>query len=77
MHPIAINPATINSVVTWIGVTDVFLNWLELVDLLERILKRNIIVLDVTDKTRLLCRPVILNPKKFGRPFIILLKKKK
>jgi hypothetical protein len=30
----------------------------------------------VTDKTRLLCRPVILNPKKFGRPFIILLKKK-
>jgi hypothetical protein len=73
---ISIKYSNIQNFIKYINKTDVFLNWLELIDLLERILKRNIIVLDVTDKTRLLCRPVILNPKKFHRPFMILLKKK-
>jgi hypothetical protein len=68
--------SNIQNFIKYINNIDVFLNWLELVDLLERILKRNIIILDVTDKTRLLCRPIILNPKKFNRPFIVLLKKK-
>lgn len=72
---ISIKYSNIQSFINYIN-TDIFLNWLELVDLLERILKHNIIILDVTEKTRLLCRPIILNPKKFGRPFIVLLKNK-
>ena len=73
---ISIKYANINNYINYINNADVFLNWLELVDLLERLLKRNILILDVTEKTKLLCRPINLNPKKFGRPFIILLKKK-
>lgn len=73
---ISIKYSTIDNYIKYINNADSFLNWLELVDLLERVLKRNILILDVTDKTRLLCRPINLNPKKFGRPFIVLLKKK-
>lgn len=67
---------SIESYLKYINNQDTFLNWLELVDLLERVLKRNIMVFDVTDATRLLCRGFPLNLKKMNRPFIILLKKK-
>ena len=73
---ISIKYGNIDNYLNYIKTDDMFLNWLELIDLLERILKKNIIVIDVSDTTRILCRPIPLNPKKFGRPFIILLKKK-
>jgi hypothetical protein len=73
---ISIKYSSIDNYIKYINNADIFLNWLELVDLLERILKRNIFVIDVTEKTRLLCRPILLNPKKFSRPFIVLLKRK-
>lgn len=73
---ISIKYGNINNYITYINNADVFLNWLELIDLLERILKRNILIIDVTESTRILCRPIALNPKKFGRPFLVLLKKK-
>jgi hypothetical protein len=73
---ISIKYGNITSYINYINTDDVFLNWLELIDLLERILKRNILIIDVTEGTRILCRPIYLNPKKFGRPFLILLKKK-
>jgi len=73
---ISIKYGNINNYINYINKADVFLNWMELIDLLERILKRNILIIDVTESTRIMCRPVPLNPKKFGRPFLILLKKK-
>jgi hypothetical protein len=73
---ISIKYSTIDNYIKYINNSDIFLNWLELVDLLERILKRNILIIDITEKTKLLCRPILLNAKKFGRHFIVLLKKK-
>lgn len=73
---ISIKYGTITNYINYINTADVFLNWLELIDLLERVLKRNILIIDVTEGTRILCRPIALNPKKFGRPFLVLLKKK-
>jgi hypothetical protein len=73
---ISIKYGNIQGYMNYINNNNVFLNWLELIDLLERILKFNILIIDETDKTQLLCRPIQLNPKKFSRPFIILLKRK-
>lgn len=67
---------TIENYIKYITNKDTFLNWSELVDLLERMLRRNIIIFDINDKTKLLCRSTQLNPKKFNRPFILLLKRK-
>jgi len=54
-----------------------YLSWNLLIDILERLLKRNIIIFDTNNiETKLLCRQIILNPKKFNRPFILLLKHK-
>ena len=66
----------VENYIQYINNKDVFLNWLEVIDLLERILKKNILVLDVTTNTKLLCRASQLNPKKFNKPFIVLIKRK-
>lgn len=73
---ISIKYGNIQEYINYINNSNVFLNWFELIDLLERILKTNILIIDETDKTQILCRPTQLNPKKFTRPFIILLKRK-
>jgi len=73
---ISIKYNNIQNYINYINNTDIFLNWFELIDLLERILKVNILIIDTTEQTRILCRPIPLNPKKFNRPFIVLLKKK-
>ena len=60
-------------------------NWYETIELLEKIIKKNIIIIDIKehDKNkdnidlRVLCRPKGFNPNKFDRPFIILLKRQK
>lgn len=71
---ISIKYSTVNNYINYIQNSDLVINWIEMIDLLERILKRNILILDVSDKTKLLCRPIPLNPKKFGRNFITLIK---
>lgn len=54
-----------------------YLSWSLLIDILERLLKVNIIIFDTNNtNTKLLCRQIILNSKKFNRPFILLLKHK-
>lgn len=73
---LSIKYSTVDNYLKYINSDNTFLNWLELIDLLERILKKNILVIDVSEQTRLLCRPILLNPKKFTRPFLIILKNK-
>lgn len=73
---ISIKYSNIQNYISYINNTDTFLNWIELIDLLERISKKNIIIIDITEKCKLLCRPINLNSKKFNRNFIILLKRK-
>jgi hypothetical protein len=59
-------------------------NWFETIELLEKIIKKNIIIIDIKEQgkeqgieSRVLCRPKGINPNKFDRPFIILLKRQK
>jgi len=58
-------------------------NWFETIELLEKIIKKNIIIIDIKENgkdnidLRVLCRPKGINPNKFDRPFIILLKRQK
>jgi len=58
-------------------------NWIETIELLEKIIKKNIIIIDIKEQgkdnidLRVLCRPKGINPNKFDRPFIILLKRQK
>ena len=73
---ISIKYSNVKNYISYINNTNTVLNWIELLDLLERISKKNILVIDITDKSRLLCRPINLNNKKFNRNFIILLKRK-
>ena len=73
---ISIKYSNIQNYISYINNTDTFLNWIELIDLLERISKKNILIIDITEKCKLLCRPINLNNKKFNRNFIILLKRK-
>lgn len=69
---------TLNKYINYINNDETFLNWNILIDLLEKMLKRNIIVIDVSgDNSKLLCRKDHeLNSKYFNRPFIIILKRK-
>ena len=56
-------------------------NWYETIELLEKIIKKNIIIIDIKehDKNkdnidlRVLCRPKGFNPNKFDRPYIIMI----
>ena len=71
---ISIKYKNINNYIKYINNNDVFLNWLELVELFERIYKKNIIVLDIKDENiKILCRPMAFNIEK--NPYIILLKR--
>jgi hypothetical protein len=62
---------------------DKYVNWYETIELLEKIIKKNIIIIDIKENgkehvdLRVLCRPKGFNPNKFDRPFIILLKRQK
>jgi len=55
------------------------INWYETIEIVEKIIKKNIIIIDVKDNNelRVLCRPKEFNIKKFDRPFVILLKRQK
>lgn len=56
---------------------DIKINWYETIELLEKIIKRNILILEVneTNSSKLLCRPKAINKKYLNRSFIILIKK--
>jgi hypothetical protein len=62
----------IGSFINYIN-SDLYLNWIDLVDLLERVLKYNIIIISISNTTKILCRP---NLNKNNNPCIILLKNK-
>lgn len=51
------------------------LHWVDFIDLLERLLEINILIFS-NEPSRLLCRPIPLNPKNFNKPFLILLERK-
>lgn len=62
---------------------DTYVNWYETIELLEKIIKKNIIIIDIKEQVkdnielRVLCRPKAFNLNKLDRPFIILLKRQK
>lgn len=67
---------SLNEYINYIN-SDSLLNWIDFLDLLERLLNINILIFDTNDSdSRLLCRPIPLNTKKLDRPFLILIKRK-
>jgi hypothetical protein len=70
------NKYTLKEYINYINDNETYLHWNDFIDLLERLLKRNIIIFDINEsESKLLCRRID-NSKKFNGPFLILLKKK-
>lgn len=73
-----------SNVNSYIKSFDKYVNWYETIELLEKIIKKNIIIIDIKELSKeqgvdlkVLCRPKGFNPNKFDRPFIILLRRQK
>lgn len=65
------------SLESYIKSLDVKFNWYETIELLEKVIKCNILIIEISDtsSSKLLCRPKQINKKYLDRPFIILIKK--
>ncbi len=72
---ISLKYTTIQNYINYINNDSLNLNWFDIIDLLERILNINIVIIDITEETKLLCRPIPFNQNNFDKPFVLLLKK--
>lgn len=67
-----------NDINSYIRSLDKFVSWYDTIELLEKIIKKNIIILEVIgNDINILCKPTAYNPKKEERKYILLLKRNK
>lgn len=71
------NKYTLERYTEYINNNDIFINWKDTIDICEKVLRKNIIILEVLENTiKLVCKPFISNPGNKTRPYIVLLKRK-